>query len=142
MAYKEVKQSDAIDIKSEKFINKPIEGHYTGSREITTQLGKNTIYEFVSPNTGKDFGIFGFTFLNMRMSSVHEGDLVRITYLGTKKMDTKYKKNQDVHQVKVEVDTDENLYGSARPAPSREEAPAKSSGKSKKVEPEDDDLPF
>lgn len=94
----------AMDIK--KQVNVPHEGTYKGSTEIDTALGKQVIWQF-SGDDGVIFGIYGFTNLNRAMSSIEVGSVVRITYTGTQKVDTKYKKQQDVHQVQVEIWADE-----------------------------------
>jgi hypothetical protein len=106
MGFKPVSVS-AIDIKKQPGVSH--EGTYKGSQEIQTQLGKQTIWQFAGDD-GVLFGIYGFTNLNRAMAAIEIGTTVRITYTGTQKVDTKYKKQQDVHQVSVEVWTeDENL---------------------------------
>jgi hypothetical protein len=94
----------ALDIKKQKGVSH--EGTYKGSQEIDTQLGKQIIWQF-SGDDGIVFGIYGFTNLNRAMSAIETGALVKITYTGTQKVDTRYQKQQDVHQVQVEVWTDE-----------------------------------
>lgn len=93
----------AIDIK--KTVDKPHIGFYSGKRNIETKIGPQVVWEF----TGKDgvpFGIYGFTNLNSSMLAVKVGSLCRITYKGKKRVDTKYGKDKEVHQVMVEVDKD------------------------------------
>ncbi len=102
MAFKEVTGGNTIDIKQHK--DKAFEGIYEGFKGITTKIGKQFIYKFRNPAEHKIFGIYGFTTLNMNMEGVIAGAYCRITYLGKKKMDTRYGKNQDVHICKVEVD--------------------------------------
>jgi len=103
MAFKEVSAfSDAIDIKDE--VNKQIVGHYTGSRKIQTKIGEQVIWEFKGDEK-ETIGVFGFTNLNSAMKQIKPGDYVRLTYLGTKNLDTKFGK-KDVHQVSVEKDDD------------------------------------
>lgn len=98
MAFREV--GSAVDIK--KSDQKEYVGFYNGHKEISTTLGKQMIYNFL----GEDnipFSIYGFTRLNMSMGVVPVGVKVRITYLGK----GKNKKNQDVNNVRVEVDSSE-----------------------------------
>jgi len=102
MAWKQVSRSNAFDIKAKK--GQPIVGTYTGSQEITTKIGAQTIYEF-EDEAGEKFGIYGFTNLNRSMENVKVGELVRITYNGTERVQTKYGM-KDVHQVTVEVSED------------------------------------
>ncbi len=98
MAYQEI-SSGATDIKKHK--DKPYEGIYKGFKEITTKIGEQFIYNF--ENNGAIFGIYGFTTLNMAMQHVVIGSKCRVTYLGTKNMETKFGM-KDVHICKVEVD--------------------------------------
>ena len=101
MAFKEVTGGNVIDIKKEQ--GKSYTGVYVGSREIDTKLGKQVIYEF--ENSEGRFGIYGFTNLNYTMQSVKVDTLCRITYTGKKNVETKFGM-KDVHQCKVEIDTD------------------------------------
>lgn len=99
MAFQEV-NATATDIK--KFVDKPFTGYYKGSIKIQTKIGEQIIWKFVDEE-GNHFGIYGFTNLNRVMENVTEERLVRITYRGTEKAQTKFGL-KDVHQVKVEVD--------------------------------------
>lgn len=99
MAFQEI-NATATDIK--KFIDKPFTGHFNGSQVIQTKIGEQTIWKFTDEE-GNYFGIYGFTNLNRIMENVTEGKLVRITYRGTEKVQTKFGL-KDVHQVKVEID--------------------------------------
>jgi len=99
MAYKEISGGNAVDIKKEE--NVAYEGVYEGFKGITTKIGKQVIWKF--KNKANRFGIYGFTTLNMAMEGVVVGAMCRITYLGTKNMQTKYGM-KDVHICKVEVD--------------------------------------
>ena len=101
MAFKEI-NTNAIDIKKHK--GDAYTGVFKGSHKITTKLGEQTIWEF-SDNAGLGFGIYGFTNLNRAMETIPEGALVRLTYLGTENVKTKYGQ-KDVHMVRVEVDDD------------------------------------
>lgn len=92
---------NAIDIKKEP--KKEYVGFYQGSIKIETKLGEQTIWNFRN-DEGKQYGIYGFTNLNSAMAVIAKDAYVRIIYQGTKTMDTKYKKNQDVHQVTVEYE--------------------------------------
>lgn len=95
----------AIDIKKEKDVSRV--GNYVGKSDIKTTLGDQVIWNFLDTD-GLPFGIFGFTNLNNAMKSIKEDTLCRVTYQGTKFIKTKFKPaGQDVHQVLVEVDTDE-----------------------------------
>lgn len=104
MAYKPV-STIAIDIK--KLVGVPHIGHYIGKTMIETKIGPQVVWDFLGED-GMPLGIYGFTNLNRVMSSIKEGSLCRITYTGTQFVKTKFKPaGQDVHQVLVEVDTDE-----------------------------------
>ena len=76
-------------------------GTYMGNRQITTKIGLQTIWEFKGDT--ENFGIYGFTNLNRAMERVKPHTLCRITYMGTKNLQTKFGM-KDVHQVKVEID--------------------------------------
>ena len=99
MAWREV-TTGAIDIKKSK--QKAWNGVYLGSRGISTKMGSQIIYRFQDIH-GFIFQIYGFTNLNILMESIGQGQNVRITYLGTKNLQTKFGM-KDVHQVKVEVE--------------------------------------
>lgn len=100
--WKEVTNT-GLDIKKHKDVT--YEGEYKGKREISTKIGKQFIYEFVDED-GAKFGIYGFTNLNRAMEGVAEGQMCRITYLGTENVETKFGM-KDVHQVRVEVETED-----------------------------------
>lgn len=102
MAFKPV-STNATDIK--KHLNKPFTGEFKGSSKIQTKIGEQTIWNFVE-DSGAPLGIYGFTNLNRVMEHIEEGVICRITYQGTKNVETKFGK-KDVHQVLVEID-DEN----------------------------------
>lgn len=106
MAWKEV-GSNAIDIK--KNGDKPLIGSYVGHKEITTKIGDQVIWQFTDEDE-QPFGVYGFTMLNRAMESVKVGTLCRLTYRGTKNVKTKFGM-KDVHQVTVEVDSDEDVEG-------------------------------
>jgi len=76
-------------------------GFYSGATEITNSNGKQTIWNF-KDDAGKQFGIYGFENLNASMIKIPLNAYVRIEYLGMKNVDTKYGKDQPVHQVTVE----------------------------------------
>jgi hypothetical protein len=99
MAFKEI-NTNAVDIKKHK--GDPYLGTFKCSHEITTKIGKQVIWEF-SDTAGLGFSIYGFTNLNRAMETVPEGALVRLTYLGTENVKTKFGL-KDVHMVRVEVD--------------------------------------
>jgi hypothetical protein len=103
MAWQSV-STNAIDIKKHK--GEPYEGTYKSHREIQTPLGGQSIWEFIDDD-GMPFGIYGFTNLNRAMEALEAGAKCKITYTGTQKVDTKYKKQQDVHQVDVQVWTND-----------------------------------
>ena len=94
----------AHDIK--KYPDKPVVGTFQGFTIISTRLGKQVIWEFTNEK-GEEFGVYGFTNLNNAMQRVFPGTKIRITYIGTTNIPTKYKpKGQDVHQCRVEMDED------------------------------------
>lgn len=94
--------TNAYDIKTKK--DHAIIGVYADFDIIQTPLGKQVIWNFVNEK-GETFGIYGFTNLNLAMKKVFPGTKLRITYIGTKFMPTRFKKaGQDVHQARVEVD--------------------------------------
>jgi len=104
MDYKEV-STVATDIKKEVGkVYTDIE--FQGSNKITTKIGEQVVWNFTDSH-GNYFGIYGFTNLNRIMENVQVGKLCRITYLGTKNIQTKFGM-KDVHQVKVEVDDTED----------------------------------
>lgn len=102
MAWKSVNTS-ATDIKKHK--GEEYIGEYLGHDEIETKIGKQKIYKFRDEN-GNPFAIYGFTNLNRAMESIAEGILCRIVYTGTENVQTKFGM-KDVHQVNVEIDTDD-----------------------------------
>ena len=102
MAFKEVAAGNTVDIKNEK--GKPFEGVYVGSKGIVTEIGPQTIYRF--KQGANVTGVYGFTNLNRAMEGICEGALVRLTYLGTENVKTKFGM-KDVHQVSVMVDEEE-----------------------------------
>lgn len=104
--FKEVQAGNVIDIKTHK--DDVYEGVYVGFKGITTKIGQQFIYRFRDPKKGNLYGIYGFTTLNMAMENVVVGSLCRVTYLGTKNMETKFGK-KDVHICKVEVDDEFTL---------------------------------
>lgn len=102
MTWNEV-TTNAIDIKKTK--NESYEGVFLSQKEVSTKIGPQVIWQF----EGEDghFGIYGFTNLNRAMAMISEGTRVKITYLGTKKIETKYGL-KDVHQVSVQRWAEEN----------------------------------
>ena len=109
MAFKEV-NTNALDIKKHK--GDSYTGTFKGSHKITTKIGEQIIWEFTDSN-GLGFGIYGFTNLNRAMETIPEDSIVRITYLGTENVKTKYGQ-KDVHMVRVEVDDE------SQPTPSEQ----------------------
>ena len=107
MAWKEV-TNNALDIKKE--LNKAYIGTYIGNKKITTKIGDQTIWQFTDEDE-QPFGVYGFTMLNRALETVKLGSLCRITYLGTKNVKTKFGM-KDVHQVSVEIDSDEEVVES------------------------------
>ena len=94
---------NAINITKEK--DKTLSGYYLGNHEIPSVMnatGKQTVHDFESKE-GESFSIYGFASLNMKMNQVKQGEMVEITYIGTVKRDTKFKKQQDVHEVKIVI---------------------------------------
>lgn len=106
MGFKPV-NTKAIDIK--KFKDKPYTGVYLSKKEITTKIGKQTIYSFKDEESNTIFGVYGFTMLNLAMDSVVEGQTIRLTYRGTENVLTKFGQ-KDVHQVLVEIDEPEEQH--------------------------------
>ena len=97
--WKQQSIGNCIDIKKNK--GTPYVGTYLGSQQIQTKIGPQTIYN-IEAEDGAHFGVYGFTNLNRVMANIEEGQIIRITYTGTKNVETKYGK-KDVHQVHVEV---------------------------------------
>lgn len=102
MAWKEVTNT-ATDIK--KTPGQDYVGEYLSSKLIKTKIGEQTIYKF-RDEEGNPFSIYGFTNLNRAMENIAEGTMCKITYVGTKNVQTKFGM-KDVHQVRVEIDTAE-----------------------------------
>ena len=98
MAWDDV-NTNGVDIKKHK--GEPYEGTYKGHKAIKTKIGDQVVWEFASDD-GVGFGIYGFTNLNRAMESLEPGVLVRITYLGTENVQTKFGM-KDVHQVSVQI---------------------------------------
>ncbi len=110
MPYMEV-STNATDIK--KTPGKEYEGTYRGHKETTTKIGPQVIWEFTS-DEGTGFGIYGFTNLNRAMERLAVGQIVKIVYKGTEKVQTKYGM-KDVHQVSVQVWQDEGDGSESHP---------------------------
>ena len=89
----------ATDIK--KYKGKVFTGEYKGSHKIDTKLGEQVVWDFIGED-GLGFGVYGFTNLNRCMEVVPEGSVVRIIYMGTENVQTKYGM-KDCHQVMVEI---------------------------------------
>lgn len=104
MAFKEISAGLTMDLKDKK--NKPFTGVYIGKKNIVTDIGEQVIWRF--KNDAKVQGIYGFTNLNRVMEGICEGTLVRLTYLGTENLKTKFGM-KDVHQVKVEIDEEAGI---------------------------------
>jgi hypothetical protein len=97
--WKEISPSSStLDIK--KSPGEAHAGKYIGKQEIQTKIGPQVVWKFDAEEG--NFGIYGFTNLNRIMEGVSEGTDLRITYLGTKNIATKYGV-KPVHQVKVEA---------------------------------------
>lgn len=93
----------ALDIKKEGN-GGPHVGHFIGSSQTNTKLGKQTVWSFADED-GLPFSIYGYTMLNLAMARVSPGALCRVTYRGTQFVNTKFKPSgQNVHQVLVEID--------------------------------------
>lgn len=102
MAYREVRGGDVLDIKKDVPGEESHEGVYMGFKGITTKLGNQYIYRF-KDKSNKIFQMYGFTMLNRVMENISTGSQCRITYLGTKELETKFGL-KDVHMVKCEID--------------------------------------
>ncbi len=96
---------NTLDIKKNKDVAQ--EGYFTGREDITTKIGPQIIWKF-QDKQGNPFGIYGFTNLNFKMKGAPTGYLMRITYKGTEKRQTKFGM-KDVHQVLVEIDRSDVL---------------------------------
>lgn len=96
--WKEVSRN-ATDLKKHK--DKAFEGEYLGKEDIETKIGKQVIYKF-RDDSGNPFSVYGFTNLNRAMENLAIGTDVRITYLGTENVKTKFGM-KDVHMVRVEI---------------------------------------
>ena len=105
MAFEPLK-TNTIDIKKNKGTS--YEGYFMGFEVIKTKLGDQTVWKFKGKADGMPFGIYGFTNLNYSMKAAPAGALLRVTYTGTKKMDTKFGL-KDVHQCEVMIDKDDVL---------------------------------
>lgn len=103
MAWKTVTNLQGTDIK--KHQGEAFVGEYTGHDKITTKIGEQQIFKFRDEN-GNPFSIYGFTNLNRAMEAITAGTMCRITYTGTENVQTKFGM-KDVHQVRVEIDTDD-----------------------------------
>lgn len=90
----------AIDIKKQ---TDPIVGIYQGKKDIVTKIGNQVIWNFLDEDE-KPIGIYGFTSLNYKMETIKPGSLVRVTYTGKIKKETKFGL-REVHQCVVEVDS-------------------------------------
>ena len=99
MAWKKVSRPPTLDIK--KQVDEEHVGVYQGKKDIQTKLGPQVVHEF-DDQKGAQFSIYGFTNLNRAMEGVRIGGLVRVKYLGTEKVQTKFGL-KDVHQVSVEI---------------------------------------
>ena len=108
MAFEPLKVN-SIDIKKEK--GKSYTGYFTGCDPITTKLGPQVIWRFKGKD-GSLYGIYGFTNLNFCMKNAQIGALIRITYMGTKNMQTKFGM-KDVHQALVEIDKADTMHDGA-----------------------------
>ena len=85
-------------------------GVYQGLEVVPSKMtksGTQNVWNFLDEE-GLPYSLYGFTNLDRSMSCVKAGTLCRITYQGTKIMDTKFQKNQAVHQVTVEIDVKDN----------------------------------
>ena len=108
MAWETV-DTKALDIKKHR--GETYTGTLTGHHGITTKIGPQVIWDLTGED-GVGFGIYGFTNLNRALEAITVGNLLRITYLGTENVQTKYGM-KDVHQVGVQIfredKTDEKL---------------------------------
>ena len=100
MSWKNV-TNNAIDIKKDAPNTEHI-GTYTGSREIETKVGKNTIWEF-NDEDGNPYAMFGFTWLNQSMKNIKVGTLTKIVYTGMHKKKGKFG-IKDTHTCTVQID--------------------------------------
>lgn len=146
MAFQEV-STKIIKLHEEQFINKPLTGYYLGSKR-SDKYENSRIHKFQNKKDGKFVSIYGAGQLNYLLAEVSVGSLVRVTYTGVVKLDTKYGKNKDVHQYKVEVDPDDVLTPQRLAAvqveahDEDEESDFEESTPKKSGKDQEDDLPF
>lgn len=87
--------------KKGKACPKQIEGFYVGSRTVEGDQGTSTIHVFQTAK-GK-LGIWGSKTLNTTLSADDIGYMVRVTYLGKKKLT----KGRTQHMYDIEIDEDQ-----------------------------------
>ena len=80
-----------------------IAGVYTGCMEKPGKFKDIDKTYKVRGDDGEITGVNGFTGLDRKMEGIPVGVKIRLTYLGTENVNTKFGM-KDVHQVKVEVD--------------------------------------
>ena len=109
MAFQEV-STKIIKMHEEKFIDRPLTAYYLGSKK-SSKFENSRIHKFKKKTDGSHLAVYGTGSLNYLMGEVAEGTLVRITYKGTEKMDTKFGKGKDVNIFKVEADHEDVMTG-------------------------------
>lgn len=87
--------------KKGKACPKQIEGFYVGSRTVEGDQGTSTIHVFQT-SKGK-VGIWGSKTLNTTLSAEDAGYMIRVTYLGKKKLT----KGRTQHMYDIEIDEDQ-----------------------------------
>lgn len=108
MAYKKKPSLDVETVlklggvdKNGKAYPKQIEGFYVGARTVENEQGISTIHVF---QTAKgNVGIWGSKTLNTTLSGNDVGYMVRVTYLGKKKLT----KGRTQHMYDIEIDEDQ-----------------------------------
>jgi hypothetical protein len=113
MAFKEVQDLGCDNATALGGINKKtgkknptqVEGYYLGTREVEARLsrsGKASLHIFQTAK-GK-LGVWGKTDLDRKMKAAAPGNMIRVTYSGTRNVPTGI-----MHTFKVEVDADNTI---------------------------------
>ena len=101
MAWEKKGFGETVDLKQSKGFS--VEGHYRGTRKINVKGQERTIHDFHDQETDKDFSVWGFTMLDRQINGTPSGVLVKLTYQGQERVQTKSFGLKDVHQVDVEI---------------------------------------
>lgn len=93
----------ALDLKKQP-VGTVVDGYYIKEKTIKTPFGTNKIHAF--SKDGKQFEVFGFTWLNNALAEVPKGVYTWITYKG---LGEKSKFGNKPHIVDVEIDKAKTL---------------------------------